>query len=73
MGEDPNHKVDGSLVTADTTVPTVSSVVFVGSPWAADEETYAAGDWVGVHQTLSESVLVTGVPRIELAICGTAR
>ena len=32
MGEDSNHKVDGSLVTADTTSPTVSSVSFTSGP-----------------------------------------
>ena len=42
MGEDSNHKVDGSLVAADTTAPTISSVSFAGSPGPGDDDTYGA-------------------------------
>ena len=73
MGEDSNHKVDGSLVSADTIAPTVSSVSFADSPGPGDDETNAIGDWIGVHVTFSESVLVTGAPQVELNVGGTAR
>ena len=73
MGEDSKHKVDGSLVTVDTTAPTVSSISFVALPGPGDDETYGAGDWVAVHVTFSESVLVTGAPQIELNIGDAAR
>ena len=73
MGEDPNHKVDGSLVTADTTSPTISSVSFADSPGPDDDNTYGAGDWVGVRVTFSESVVAIGTPQVELNIGGTSR
>ena len=73
MGEDPNHKVDGSLVSQDTTSPTVSSVAFADHPGPGDDDTYGAGDWIGVWVTFNESVLVAGFPQIELDIGGTAR
>ncbi len=73
MGEDPNHKVDGSLVTADTTSPTISSVSFADSPGPDDDNTYGAGDWVSVHVTFSESVVAIGTPQVELNIGGTSR
>ena len=60
MGEDPNHKVDHSLVTADTTSPTISSVSFADSPGPDDDNTYGAGDWIGVRVTFSESVVAIG-------------
>ena len=73
MGEDSNHKVDGSLVTADTTYPTVSSVSFADSPGPGDDSTYGAGDWIGVWVTFNESVLVTGAPQMELNIGSATR
>ena len=73
MGEDSNHKVDGSLVTADTTYPTVSSVSFADSPGPGDDSTYGAGDWIGAWVTFNESVLVTGAPQMELNIGSATR
>ena len=70
-GDDSDHKVDGSLVTLDTTSPTVSSVEITSDP--GDDDTYGRGDWVAVLVTFSESVLVTGEPLLELNIGGVAR
>ena len=72
-GDDPNHKVDGSLVGPDTTSPTISSIAFADSPGPGDDSTYGAGDWIGVHVTFNESMQVTGEPEIQLNIGGAAR
>ena len=73
MGEDSNHKVNGSLVAADITSPTISSVSFADSPGPGEDDTYGVGDWVGVWVTFNESVLTTGAPQVELNISGTSR
>ena len=71
MGEDFNHKVDGSLVTADTTSPTVSSVSITSDP--GDDNTYAAGDAIQVTVTFSKDITVTGTPQLEIDVGGTAK
>lgn len=73
MGEDPAHKVDGRLTGNDTRAPTISSITFTGSPGPGADSTYAAGDYVGVWVTFSESVLATGAPQVELDVGGAAR
>ena len=73
MGEDPAHRVDGRLIGNDTRAPTISSITFTDSPGPGADSTYAAGDYVGVWVTFSESVLATGAPQVELDIGGTAR
>ena len=73
MPENPNHKVDGSLVTADTTPPIISSICFADFPGTGDDDTYGAGDFVAVRVTFSEGVLATGNPKVELDVGGTAR
>ena len=73
MPENPNHKVNGSLVDADTTSPTVSSLSFVDPQGPGDDSTYGVGDWIGVVVTFSESVVVDGAPQVELNIGGVAR
>ena len=73
MSEDPNHKVDSSLVTADTTAPTISSVSFGDSPGPGDDDTYGAGDAIQVTVTFSEDVTVTGTPQMEIDVGGTVK
>ena len=60
MPENSNHKVNGSLVDADTTSPTVSSLSFVDPRGPGADSTYGAGDWIGVSVTFSETVVVGG-------------
>ena len=73
MPENSNHKVNGSLVDADTTSPTVSSLSFVDPRGPGADSTYGAGDWIGVSVTFSETVVVGGAPQVELNIGGAAR
>ena len=73
MGEDSSHKVNGHLVTADTTSPTITRLSFRDNPGPGDDDTYAAGDYIGVSVAFSESVLVTGTPQLELNMGGTVR
>ena len=73
LGEDSNHKVDGSLFAADVTAPTVSSISIVDFPGPGDDNTYGAGEWIGVLVIFNESVLATGSPQVELDIGGTVR
>ena len=73
LGEDSNHKIDGSLFAADVTAPTVSSISIVDFPGPGDDNTYGAGEWIGVLVIFSESVLATGSPQVELDIGGTVR
>ena len=71
MGEDSNHKVDGSLVTADTTAPTIASLSITSDP--GDDLTYVLGDVIEVTLTFSEDVTVTGTPQLELDFDGTVK
>ncbi len=73
MGEDSNHKVDGSLVTTDTTSPTISSLSIADSPGPGDDGAYSAGEEITVVVTFSESVLATGWALVEINIGGEAR
>ena len=62
LGAQPTHKVDG-------VAPTVSSVSISSTP--SSSSTYKLGDTIQVQMTFSETVDVTGTPRVTLTI-GTA-
>lgn len=57
LDDDPNHKIDSSLVAEDTTAPTVTSVEITSD--AGDDDTYEEGDEVEFTATFSERVTVT--------------
>ena len=67
------HKVDGSLLGADETPPTVSEVRFASEPGPGSDETYAGGDRVGVEVVLGEAVTVTGEPQIQILVGAKSR
>ena len=57
--------------TGDTTAPTVSRVEITSRP--ERDETYAAGKEIAVTVTFSETVVVTGTPRLRLNVGGVNR
>ena len=57
--------------TGDTTAPTVSRVETTSRPERA--ATYAAGQEIAVTVTFSETVVVTGTPRLRLNVGGVSR
>ena len=71
MGEDSNHKVDGSIVAADTVAPTISSIAITSDP--GDDDTYVKGDAIEATVTFSEDVTVTGTPQLELEFDSTVK
>ena len=71
MGEDSNHKVNGSLKDPDTDAPTISSISITSDP--GNDDTYVADDSIDVTVTFSEHVAVTGTPQLELDFDGTAK
>ena len=60
-----------SVVHAQTTTPTVSTVAITSNP--GSDNTYAVGDAITVSVTFSEAVTVTGTPRVTLDIGGQPR
>ena len=68
MGEDPDHKVDATLLEYDTTAPSITSVVLDESSAPGPGSSYEAGDPVGVLVTFDETVNVTWFPELELRI-----
>ncbi len=52
--------------TQDTTSPTVSSLTITSNP--GSDQTYAVGDEIEVTVTFSETVKVTGTPRLTLRV-----
>ena len=70
-GDNPDHKVDGSLQDTDETVPTISSISITSDP--GDDDTYVEDDSIEVTVTFSEFVIVTGTPQLELDFDGTAK
>ncbi len=52
--------------TPDTTSPTVSSLTITSNP--GSDQTYAVGDEIEVTVTFSETVKVTGTPRLTLRV-----
>ena len=70
-GENPDHKVDGSLQGADETAPTISSISITSDP--GDDHTYVEDDSIEVTVTFNEYVIVTSTPQLELDLDGTAK
>ena len=70
-GDNPDHKVDGSLRGSDETAPTISSISITSD--SGDDDTYVEDDSIEVTVTFSEYVTVTGTPQLELDFDGTAR
>ena len=64
VADDPKHKVDGLI-------PFVSSVAIASDP--GDDDTYGAGDAIGVKVTFSEDVYVKGNPELRLDIGGAVK
>lgn len=60
MGDNPDHKLEGSRSIPDETAPTVSSISITSDP--GDDDTYGLGDAIEVKVFFSEDVTVTGVP-----------
>ena len=63
---------------ADTTAPTISSVAITSDTgdndsYFDDDGVYGIGDAIKVTVTFSENVTVTGAPKLELDIGGTAK
>ena len=71
LGDNPDHKVEGTPTSPDNTAPTVSSISITSDP--GDGDTYGLGDAVEVKVFFSEDVTVTGAPQLELDFGGTAR
>ena len=59
---DPNHKVDGGIVST----PRVETVYFQGSPENGD--TYALGEGVGVGVNFDKAVVLTGEPEMAIQV-----
>lgn len=59
------HTVGG----ADTTAPTVLSLAITSA--AGEDDTYVAGDIIQITVTFSETVIVVGVPQLELSFSST--
>ena len=57
--------------TGDTTAPTVETVRITSN--AGSDATYAAGETIEVTVTFSETVVVTGTPRLTLNLGGRSR
>ena len=70
-GDNPDHKVDGSLQGADETAPTISSISITSDP--GDDDTYVEDDSIEVTVSFDEWVTVTGTPQLELDFDGAAR
>ena len=64
------NKIRTETVTLDRNVPTVTDLALNGG---GTDNLYASGDVVTVTATFSESVLVTGTPRIALNIGGVTK
>ena len=70
-----------ALAQSDTTAPTISSVAITSDPdddnsiYASlyDEDVYGIGDSIEVTVTSSLNVTVTGSPRLELDVGGSAK
>ena len=60
-----------SVVHAQTTAPTVSTVAVTSDP--GTDDTYALGDTIEVGLTFSEAVTVTGAPYLLIDVGGTKR
>ena len=70
-GDNPDHKVEGSLQGTDETAPTISSISITSDP--GDDDTYVEDDPIEVTVTFNEHVIVTGTPQLELDFDGTAK
>ena len=71
MGEDSNHKVNGSLTGSDNTAPTISSISITSDP--GDDDTYVEDDSIEVTVIFNESVIVTETPQLKLDFDGESR
>ena len=60
-----------SVTVPDTTPPTVSNLAITSDP--GSDRTYAAGDEIRVTVTFSETVEVTGTPRLQIELGGGSR
>ena len=60
-----------SVTVPDTTPPTVSNLAITSDP--GSDRTYAAGDEIQVTVTFSETVEVTGTPRLQIELGGGSR
>ena len=60
-----------SVTVPDTTPPTVSNLAITSDP--GSDRTYAAGDEIQVTVTFSETVVVTGTPRLQIELGGGSR
>ena len=69
MEDDPDHKVDATLLDYDTTAPTLTSLELVERRF----DTYRENAPIEVEAKFDESVEVTGTPRVELDIGGETR
>ena len=68
--DNPEHRVDGE----DVTPPSVESIAFSDSlDLPTGDDTYGAGDWLGVLVTFDEEVVVTGAPRMGIEIGDNVR
>ena len=59
------------MIELDTTAPTVSSMAITSDP--GTDATYAAGDEIRATVTFSETVVVTGTPRLTLKVGSEVR
>ena len=61
------------VTVREPTVPTVSSVAFSSTPGAGQSDNYRLGDTIEITATFSESVTVTGTPRVALILGAAPR
>ena len=66
-----NCQISSAQVTVDGISPTITSVSFTSDP--GDDDTYGTGDTIEVTVTFTEDVTVTGNPKLEIDVGGSAK